>query len=180
MDKTIVGAEKSPIFTRRSVRKYVDRQIEKEKMERILRAAMQAPSSGNQQPWEFLVVEDKETLRKVSEASKYVQFVDKAGDVILVMSNDEFLKYDGGYWQQDLSAATQNILLQAVIEGLGGVWMGVAPDEEMMNYLADLFQLTEGITPFSLVSMGYMESEEDNRYVDRFNESRVHHEKWTK
>lgn len=177
MEKRTSEIENSPIFTRRSVRKYVDRKIEKEKLDRIIRAAMQAPSSGNEQPWEFLVIQDNETLKRISEASKYVQFAEKAGAVILVMSNDKYLKYDGDYWQQDLSAATQNILIQSVIEGLGGVWMGVAPDEEMMDYLTDLFELPDELTPFSLVSMGYAESEGANNYIDRFNASRVHYEK---
>jgi hypothetical protein len=55
--------------------------------------------------------------------------------------------------------------------------MGVAPDREMMDYLVDLFGLSENLTPFSLVSMGYEESEGSNKYVDRFNASRVHYEK---
>jgi nitroreductase len=177
MDKLISEIEKNPIFTRRSIRKYADREIEEEKLDRIVRAAMQAPSSGNEQPWEILVIQNKETLKRISEASKYVEFVDKAGAVILVMSNDHYLKFDGDYEQQDLSAATQNILLQIVVEGLGGVWMGVAPDREMIDYLVDLFGLSENLTPFSLVSMGYAESEVSNKYVNRFNASRVHYEK---
>jgi nitroreductase len=177
MDKLISEIKKNPIFTRRSIRKYADREIEEDKLDRIVRAAMQAPSSGNEQPWEILVIQDKEILKKVSEASKYVEFVDKAGAVILVMSNDDYLKFNGDYWQQDLSAATQNILLQSVIEGLGGVWMGVAPDKEMMDYLVELFSLTEKLTPFSLISIGYPESEDANKYVDRFNASRVHYDK---
>lgn len=166
----------NPIFTRRSIRKYTEKSIEKEKINRILRAAMQAPSSGNEQPWEFLVIQDRKALKRISEASKYVEFVDKAGVVILVMGNSDHLKFDGDYWQQDLSAATQNILIQTVMEDLGGVWMGVAPDMEMMDYLVDLFNLSENLKPFSLVSIGYLKSDATNKFVDRFNSSRVHYE----
>lgn len=177
MNNILSEIENNPIFVRRSVRKYEDREIEEDKLDRIIRAAMQAPTSGNEQPWEILVILDKEILKKVSQASKYVEFVDKAAAVILVMSNDDHLKFNGDYWQQDLSAATQNILLQSVVEGLGGVWMGVAPDKEMMDYLVELFNLNEKLTPFSLISIGYPLSEDANKYVDRFKASRVHYNK---
>lgn len=177
MNNKIWEIENNPIFVRRSIRKYVNKKIEKEKLDRILKAAMQAPSSGNEQPWEFLVVQNKDILKKISEASKYVKFVDTAGAVILVMSNSQHLKFDGDYWQQDLSAATQNILLQIVVEGLGGVWTGVAPDKEMMDYMVNLFDLPEKFTPFSLIAIGHMEPGQNNEYIDRFDDSRVHYDK---
>lgn len=85
------------IFTRRSIRKYEEKAIEKEKIEKLLRAAMQAPSAGNQQPWEFLVVENKETLEKLSEISPYSTMLKEAPLAIIVLSNEEKMKFPE-YW----------------------------------------------------------------------------------
>ena len=63
------------IFTRRSVRKYADKPVEKEKVEKLLRRAMQAPSATNQQPWEFIVVDDKELLKKLSSFHSFCKLL---------------------------------------------------------------------------------------------------------
>lgn len=159
---------------RRSVRRYENRSIEKEKIEILLRAAMQAPSAGNQQPWEFLVIENKETLEKLSKAQLYAAPIKDAPLGIIVLSREEGLKYPQ-YWQQDLAAATENILLTAVELGLGTVWLGIAPEEDRMAYIKELFQLPEGVKAFAMIAAGYSS---DNKVVDRFDASRIHYEKY--
>lgn len=163
------------IQKRRAIRKYEKRSIEKEKIEKLLRAAMQAPSAANQQPWEFIVVENKETLEKLSEAHLYAKPVKEAPLAILVLSKREDDLIFPQYWQQDLAAATENILLAAVELGLGAVWMGVAPEEDRMNYIKELFQLPQGVKAFAMLSVGYSS---DNKVVDRFDASRIHYEKY--
>lgn len=100
------------IFNRRSIRRYKDQAVEQEKIDKILRAAMQAPSAVNQQPWEFIVVRDKENLKKLAGISAYSRMVADAPLAIVVLGNEARMRLQHN-WEQDLSAATQNILLEA-------------------------------------------------------------------
>lgn len=163
------------IFIRRSIRRYTDKKVEKDKIERVLRAAMQAPSAKNQMGWEFIVVEDKKTLEKLSETSEHTKMVKDSGVTIAVVGNKHEMEYPD-YWQQDLSAATQNMMLQCVEEGLGSVWLGIAPLEERMDFVKEILFVPEGIEVFSLVSIGYPVDE--NKFIDRWNSNKVHYEKY--
>lgn len=162
------------IQIRRSIRKFEQRPVEKEKIETLLRAAMQAPSAANQRPWEFLVVEAKDMLQKLSQAHIYATPVKDAPLGIIVLAKEDSLPFPQ-YWQQDLAAATQNILLTAVELGLGAVWLGIAPEEDRMTYIKDLFQLPPGVKAFALLAVGYSA---DNKFVDRFEASRIHYEQY--
>ncbi|MDF2928832.1 nitroreductase family protein [Anaerospora sp.] len=162
------------IQNRRSIRSFEGRPVEKEKVEKLLRAGMQAPSAGNQQPWEFIVIEDKETLQKMSKAHIYAGPIKNAPLGIIVLSSEKYLKYKQ-YFQQDLAAATENILLAAVELGLGTVWMGVAPEEERMSFIKELFNLPQGIEAFAMLAIGYSTS---NKFEDRFDCARIHYEKY--
>ena len=126
------------IFHRVSVRKFEDRAVESDKVEQILRAAMAAPSAGNQQPWEFIVVENKETLAQMANVSPYATPLKNAAVSIIVLVNKDSLRFPS-YWQQDLAAATQNLLLEAAELGLGAVWLGIAPEDttEIMEKMVD-------------------------------------------
>lgn len=161
------------IYTRRSVRNFLDRAIEEEKIEQILKAAMQAPSAGNQQPWEFIVVRGQENLDALAELSPYASCLKKANVGIVVLANTKRFRF-GTYWQQDLAAATQNILLEAANLRLGSVWLGVAPEEDRMDYVKEMYALDEHILPFAVVALGYPQNENANTFVDRFDETRVH------
>lgn len=165
------------IQMRRSIRSYTDQAIESEKIEKLLRAGMQAPSAINQQPWEFLVVQDKKTLEALSLISPYAHLAAKASLAIIPMANDDRMIYSD-HWQQDLAAATENILLEAVELGLGAVWLGVAPNEERMQYVRDHFDLPPNLKPFCIISIGYPAKGNENKFVDRYDETRVHYEKY--
>jgi nitroreductase len=162
------------IQLRRSIRKYEKKPIEPATIERLLRAAMQAPSAANQRPWEFIVVEKQETLEKLANAHIYATPIKQAAVGIIVLGREESMLFPQ-YWQQDLAAATQNILLEAVELGLGAVWMGVAPEQDRMAYITALFDLPQGVKPFAMLAIGYSA---DNKFVDRFDSSRVHYEKY--
>ena len=167
------------IFARRSVRKYLDKPVEQEKVERLLQAAMQAPSAGNQRPWEFIVVREKETLRKLAGASPYATPVFRAPAAIVVLGNLELETVrHPEYLPQDLAAATENLLLQAAESGLGAVWLGIAPLDDRMAYIRELFQLPESVMPFAIVPVGYAESETPP--VNRYETAKVHEEKYKK
>ncbi len=99
------------IFTRVSIRKFDDRPVEPEKITQLLKAAMQAPSAGNQQPWEFYVVTDKDKIKALSEISPYAACAKNAPAVIVPCYRTEGLR-----WSEtvliDLSCATENLLLE--------------------------------------------------------------------
>jgi len=164
------------IFNRRSIRKFEDRPVEKDKIDKLLRAAMQAPSAANQQPWEFIVVEDKEALNKLSLMSPYSKPVASSGVTIVLLANSNDFKVPTA-WQQDLGAAAQNILLEATDLGLGSVWLGVSVADENVAYIRNLYHLPENAKPFALVAVGYPDGQK-NEFVDRYKQEKVHYEKW--
>ena len=167
------------IYTRRSIRVYSDRQISDEDIEKILKAAMLAPSAGNEQPWHFIVVRDREMLKKMSEAFTFGQMLPNASATIVVCADPKLSKYPYDMWVQDCSAATEHILLAARCLGIGSVWLGVYPREERMKALRELLGIPENIVVFSVVSLGYPKDEKDFYEADdRFNPDRIHREKW--
>lgn len=158
------------IFKRVSVRKFKEIKVEEEKIEILLRAAMQAPSAGNQQPWEFVVVENEGSLKELSKLSPYAKCVSDAPLAIVIMANKERFRF-AEYWQQDLGAATQNILLEAIAQDLGGVWLGVAPESDRMEYVSKILNLNNNMMVYSVVAIGYPEIL--NKSQDRYDENRV-------
>lgn len=164
------------IFNRRSIRKYQDKPVEKEKIDKLIRAAMQAPSAANQQPWEFIVVENKETLQKLADMGPYSKMTSKAAVAVVALANRNNIKIESA-WQQDMGASVENLLLEATYLDLGAVWLGVATAEPHIEYIRELFGLPESIIPFALIPVGYPDGQ-SNTYVDRFDTNKVHYENW--
>jgi nitroreductase len=167
----------STIFQRRSVRNFLPKPVEDEKIERILRAGFEAPSAHNRRPWECLVVRAGEDLKALSGMSPYSKMCAQAAAAIVACAN---LKLAAGgeeaWWVQDLSAFTENVLLQIVDEGLGGVWLGWYPDKNRMAALAARFGLPPHIVPFSVTALGY--AAKPAPAADRFDASKVHYGAW--
>ncbi|WP_283606547.1 nitroreductase family protein [Faecalispora anaeroviscerum] len=164
------------IFMRRSVRKFKDQAVEPEKIEKLLRAAMQAPSAANQQPWEFIVIQDKERLAQVAQASPYAKPAAGSAATFVLLADENKLKIPTA-WEQDMSTAAENMLLEAVHLDLGGVWFGVATADFVAENVRQLFELPKNIRPFALISVGYPDGQK-NEFVDRYQAERVHYEKW--
>lgn len=164
------------IFNRRSIRKFKNQPVEPEKIEKLLRAAMQAPSAANQQVWEFIVVQEKGMLEKLAQISPYAKPVAGSAVTFVLLADEDKMKVPTG-WEQDLGAAAQNMLLEAVHLGLGGVWLGVATVDSVMDSVRNLFALPKNIRPFAFISVGYPDGQE-NHFVDRYQADRVHYEKW--
>ena len=159
------------IYTRVSIRKYQDKPVEAEKTEAILRAAMQAPSAGNQQPWEFYVVTNKEILKALSEVSPYAGMVKDAPTAIVSAYRKECWAPE--YAQIDLSIAMENMWLETDAQGLGGVWLGIAPLEDRMKAVEEIIGIPDGLRAFAIFPYGY--PAEERRQQDRFDESRIHY-----
>lgn len=164
------------IFKRKSVRQFRDLEIEDKKIEKLLKAGMQAPSAHNTQPWEFIVVEDDESIEKIANMSQYTKPAHNSPCCIITLCNMKNVrdKKTEDWIQQDMSACTENILIQAVEEGLGAVWLGTYPDEERSNYLKELFNVPEDIIPFSVIVIGY--PKDKYQVEDRFDSKRIHYE----
>jgi nitroreductase len=164
------------IFNRVSVRKFTEQKVTPEQIKKLLAAAMQAPSAYNQQPWEFLVIEDKTVLQKFTEIHPYAKSLLSGAAVgIFVLCAKDRLQLPE-MAAQDLSAATENILLEATHLGLGSVWLGVNGHAERAATAQKLFSLPAIIEVFAAVTVGY--SAENRKAQSRYEENRAHFGKY--
>lgn len=165
------------IFTRRSIRKYTQQPIPECVVDKILRAAMVAPSAADERPWHFVVVQNQDTLIKLGKRLDHCEMLAEATLGILVCG-DESLEKIKGYWVQDCSACTQNILLAAHALGVGAVWLALYPLENRTEVIRNELAVPDAVIPFALVSLGF--PGEVLAGEDRFDQSRVHLETWTR
>jgi len=163
------------ILARRSIRKYTKAPVADAAVRELLAAAMAAPSAGNEQPWHFIVIRDRATLDRIPDVHPYSFMIREAPMAILVCG-DVNLAAHGEMWVQDCAAATQNLLLAATANGLGAVWLGVYPRADRVEGLRKLLGIPENVVPFSLVPVGH--PAEQKGPANRYNEDRVHHDKW--
>lgn len=164
------------ILSRRSVRKYTNKEVTDEVVQQLLKAAMSAPSAHNQQPWHFVVIKDKEILNKIPKFHPFSKMLSEASLAILVCGSMNLHEKSKPFWVQDCSAALQNILIAANAFDLGAVWLGVYPVDFLIDAIRKLTNLPENIMPFGMVSLGY--PAEEKSPADRFDESRIHINKW--
>lgn len=166
------------LMTRTSIRSYQDRPIEDEKVEKMLRAAMAAPTAGNKQPWKFIVIKDKQTLKSISEHFNTMKMAAHAPLAIVVCGdmNNTFPADGRDYWVEDTSAATENLLLAAHAQGLGAVWCGIYPMQERVIYLQKLLKLPGNIVPLNVIPVGYPAENPDPK--DKWKPENIHYEKW--
>lgn len=163
------------IFTRRSVRSFEKFPVDEELIRRIIEAGMMAPSAGNQQPWQFVVITDPGILAKIPEVHPYGGMAVDAPVSILVCG-DLSLERHKGFWVQDCSAAIQNMLLAAHALGLGSVWTGIHPREDRVAGFRRLLNLPDHVVPLALLPIGHP-GQKTGR-VERFQADRVHQNKW--
>jgi len=165
------------IVGRKSVRHYTDEPVWKDALELIVRAGMAAPSAVNCQPWEFVVVTERETLHALAEGLEYARMLDSAGAAIVVCGvPDKTPPGTGDYWVQDCSAATQNILLAIESLGLGAVWTGVYPRRERVAHVRKVLKVPEGVIPLNVIPIGWPVGDEDPK--DKYVPEKVHWERW--
>lgn len=173
IDKKAVVLEN--IHNRKSVRTFVPRKlVEKSDLETLVRAGMAAPTARNQQPWEFIALSEKTSLDAIAEKMPNQKMLQNCGAAILVCANTEIAD-DAGFWQQDCSAAIQNILLAVEAMDLGAVWTGGYPGGRYTE-LQKAFELPETIIPVALIIIGYPEGEQTPK--NKWKEERLHWEKW--
>lgn len=163
------------IFTRRSIRVYTGQPVPGELIEKLLRAGMQAPSAGNQQAWQFLAITEPTQLNALADVLPYGKMLTTA-PLGLVVCGDLDHEKSKGYWVQDCSASTQNILLAAHALGLGAVWLGVYPREQRVEAVRQLLGIPESAIPLCAIAVGYPAEQKER--ADRYDAGRVHHNRW--
>ena len=164
--------------TRRSIRSYTAQDVTEEEVRAMLEAAMLAPSAGNEQPWEFVLVREKATLEKVGDINKFAAYAPRAALGVMVCLNRDKEKY-AGMGILDVAACTQNLLLAARGLGLGAVWTGVYPVEERIRGFRELLGLPESVIPVAFVLIGRPRGAAGGA-AERFNASCIHRERWGK
>lgn len=165
------------IMTRTSIRKYKDQPVEQEKIDIMLKAAMAAPTAMNLQPWHFIVITDKETIGLLSgqQPTNAPLLIAVCGDTDKTTVPDGKMKLPD-FWIEDVSAATENLLLAAHALGLGAVWTGVYPAMDRTAEVANVLNCPQNIVPVVVVRIGY--PDEAPQPKDKFKEENISYNKF--
>lgn len=164
------------IMTRTSIRQFTDRPISKDTLDLVVKAGMAAPSAVNAQPWAFIIVTEKDILNSLNELKPWFNLKTATAAVIVCGDLNKAKEGAEEYWVQDCSAATENILLAAHAYGLGAVWCGVYPNEDIVTGVKKILDLPEKIIPLNVVTMGY--PDENPEPKDKFKTENIHYQKW--
>lgn len=160
------------ILSRKSVRKYLAKPVEKEKVQLLLKAGMAAPSGKDTRPWEFIVVTDRAALDSMAAALPYAKMLTSA-PMAIVVCGDTAKSF---YWYLDCSAAAQNILLAAEALGLGAVWTAAYPYDDRMGVVSRYTALPQQIKPLCVIPVGYPAMPHSPK--DKWDETRIHEDKY--
>lgn len=166
------------IMTRVSVREFTGEKISAEQLDTLLRAAMAAPSAINKQPWAFIVVTDEAKIEALGEALPYSRCSNKPA-VAIIPCGDLSKAIPGemaGFWINDVSAATENLLLAAHAMGLGAVWTGLHPDMNRAKMVQEMLGLPEHIIPLCVVPVGV--PAEQPEVKDKYKTENIHYNGW--
>ena len=166
------------IFSRKSVRNYVEKAVSPETLEFLVRAGMAAPSAMDRRPWEFIIINDKAVVKKLNDALPHAKMAEKAGQAIVVAGNIE--KQAGGkdatFWIMDCSAAAENILLAAESLGLGAVWTAVYPAADRLKPVIDILGLPSNIVPLAFIPVGKPDGSDKPK--EKFDKEKIHWNHW--
>jgi nitroreductase len=163
------------LLNRRSIRKYKNQKINKEDLDKILKAAMYAPSAMNLQAWQFIVIDDRGILIETIKSIPYAEMLKQSPAAILVCG-DSSVEKNESWLLQNCSAAIQNILLSAQGLGIGSCWIAIHGMDDVYKNIKSQFKLPENIVPVSIISLGY--PDENVKTEERFKEEKIHYNKW--
>lgn len=163
------------IKTRRSVRKFKDKEVSEEDLIELIRASMFAPSAGDEQPWEFVIIDDRELLTQIAQKRSSAHMAREASAAVLICADLSRVEHED-YWEQDCAAATENFLLAVHERGLAGCWVGIYPRDKRVEDFNNLFDLPKQIVPFALLPVGY--ADENPTQPDRFDATRIRRNSW--
>jgi len=163
------------ILSRRSIRAYTSEKVPPETIQKLLEAAMAAPSARHEEPWHFIVISDRKAMDEIPRLHPHAQML-KTAQLAILVCGETRLETAPGYCAVDCGNATMNLLHAAHALGLGGVWVGVYPREERMEALRSLLGIPDGVFPFALVPIGH--PAEAKGKENRYKQERVHINKW--
>ena len=165
------------ILGRRSIRVYSPGEVSEPAVTRLLEAAMAAPSAMTKDPWRFVVVRDKQALAKLAALHPGAAMLASAAMAIVVCGDlDAAFERQISYLLQDCSAAIENLLLAAHMQGLGACWVGIHPGEPLIKRVKELLYLPASFVPVAVVSLGQPGEQPAPR--TRYNPDYVRSEKW--
>lgn len=172
-----MDARLSFVFSRRSIRRFQERDVPADMVQSLLEAGMAAPSACCKDPWAFVVVREKSRLAAMATGLPNAPMLPKA-NVAIVVCGDLKAAHDGqlSYLLQDCSATIENMLLAAQALGLGACWLGVHPREDRMVHLRATLGIPEPVIPVSVLAIGWPGEERPAR--TRFEPGRIHNEVW--
>lgn len=160
------------ILGRKSVREYIDKEVESEKIMALMKAGMAAPSGKNMRPWEFVVIKERGTLDSLAVVLPYAKMLAQAPMAIIVCGDPA----RSSYWYLDCSAAAENILLAAESMGLGAVWTAAYPYEDRMKEVRKYTGIPSNLFPLCVVPVGY--PKRDQPPMDKFDATKIHYERY--
>ena len=162
---------KDALLKRRSIRKYLDKEVSDEIIEELLHAAMSGPSACNRRPWIFYVIKDQDKLNEVRKASRFSNMNAPLAIVVVGDLSRSLPLQLKDFWIQDCSAATENILLRATDLGLGSLWCGIYPQKRPVERVKEILGITNSDIPLNIIYIGYGDEEKESR--DQYEKNRV-------
>ena len=162
---------KDALLKRRSIRKYLDKEVSDEIIEELLHAAMSGPSACNRRPWIFYVIKDQDKLNELRKASRFSNMNAPLAIVVVGDLSRSLPLQLKDIWIQDCSAATENILLRATDLGLGSLWCGIYPQKRPVERVKKILGITNSDIPLNIIYIGYGDEEKESR--DQYEKNRV-------
>ena len=162
---------KDALLKRRSIRKYLDKEVSDEIIEELLHAAMSGPSACNRRPWIFYVIKDQDKLNELRKASRFSNMNAPLAIVVVGDLSRSLPLQLKDFWIQDCSAATENILLRATDLGLGSLWCGIYPQKRPVERVKDILGITNSDIPLNIIYIGDGDEEKESR--DQYEKNRV-------
>ncbi len=165
------------ILERASVRKFTGEAVPAEKLDAIVRAGFAAPSAVDVRPWAFIVVTERAKLDELASGLPFAKMLAAAGAAVIVCGLPGKSGFAKLFWQEDCSAASENILLAAKAEGLGAVWTAVYPDPERLAHVRRTLGIPADVEPLNVIPIGVV----DGGYPaakDKYDPSAVHQNSW--
>ena len=162
---------KDALLKRRSIRKYLDKEVSDEIIEELLHAAMSGPSACNRRPWIFYVIKDQDKLNELRKASRFSNMNAPLAIVVVGDLSRSLPLQLKDFWIQDCSAATENILLRATDLGLGSLWCGIYPQKRPVERVKEILGIANSDIPLNIIYIGYGDEEKESR--DQYEKNRV-------
>ena len=163
------------IKKRRSIRKYQKKEVEQEKLNEILKAAMYSPSAMHRRPWEFIVVKDKELKNELAKATPGSGSVKDAPIALIIAAKDS------PRWIEDCSIAAEAIYLEATNQGLGTCFCQIFSDKTLNDsedYVRQLIKAPKDVRILCIMPLGYPTEEKSEHTEEEFDKNKIHYEKY--